>query len=140
MDFGVRIITSFVANINRLLSFRMRMVVIPRSLNRRPRTGRGRQGAWLPGAVIPAASASILPPPGASYIARDIAYTLLFSYGITILAITSETANGVLCVTAISARRWSTCQSILVAGWSSSPSAGQLARSRAYLAGKIVRG
>jgi O-antigen/teichoic acid export membrane protein len=106
-DFGVLgIITNFVANINRLLSFRMSDVVVKYMGEALERGEKERAAAVVKAAGLLEALTSLvafgvltlLAPLGARYNARDLALTSMFVlYGLTILAnITTETATGVL--------------------------------------------
>jgi O-antigen/teichoic acid export membrane protein len=109
-DFGILgIITSFVVNINRLLSFRMSDVVVKYMGEALARQERDRAAAVIKAAGLVEALTSLaafgflvlLAPLGAKYIAKDPATTsLFFLYGLIILAnLITETSTGVLRVT-----------------------------------------
>jgi O-antigen/teichoic acid export membrane protein len=109
-DFGILgIITSFVVNINRLLSFRMSELVVKYMGEALARQEKDRAAAVIKAAGLVEAVTSLvafgtlvlLAPLGAKYIARDPATTSLFIlYGIIILAnLITETSTGVLRVT-----------------------------------------
>lgn len=109
-DFGVLgIITSFVVNINRLLSFRMSDVVVKYMGEALARQEKERAAAVIKAAGLLEALTSLvafgvlllLAPLGARYIAKDAATTSLFIlYGLIILAnLITETSTGVLRVT-----------------------------------------
>jgi O-antigen/teichoic acid export membrane protein len=109
-DFGVLgIITSFVVNINRLLSFRMSDVVVKYLGEALARQEKDRAAAVVKAAGLVEAVTSLvafgilvlLAPLGAKYIAKDPATTSLFIlYGVIILAnLTTETSTGILRVT-----------------------------------------
>lgn len=103
------IITGFVSNVNRLLSFRMGDVVVKYMGESLARGERERAAAVVKLAGLVEAGTSLLAfgalallaPLGATYFAKDAALTPLFMvYGLSILAnITTETATGVLQVT-----------------------------------------
>lgn len=106
-DFGILgIITNFVANINRLLSFRMSDVVVKYMGEALERGEKERAAAVVKAAGLLEAFTSLvafgvlvlLAPLGARYNARDAALTPFFLlFGLTILAnLVSETATGVL--------------------------------------------
>jgi len=105
--FGViGIITSFITNVNQLLSFRMADVVVRYMGDFYARKEYDRAAAVVKAAGIMEATISIvaylvlllLAPLGAKYIAKDASLTPYFLiYGVSILAmLTFETASGVL--------------------------------------------
>lgn len=103
------IITGFVSNVNRLLSFRMGDVVVKYMGESLARGEKERAAAVVKLASLVEAGTSLLAfgalallaPLGAKYFAKDAALAPLFMvYGLSILAnITTETATGVLQVT-----------------------------------------
>ena len=155
-DFGVLgIITSFVVNINRLLSFRMSDVVVKYMGEALARQERDRAAAVVKAAGLVEAVTSLaafgilvlLAPLGARYIAKDSTTTSLFIlFGVIILAnITTETSTGVLRVTNHfrSLAFINLFQSILVAGLIivAAIRGGSLIEVMwAYLIGKVILG
>lgn len=155
-DFGVLgIITSFVVNINRLLSFRMSDVVVKYMGEALARQEKDRAAAVVKAAGLVEGVTSLvafgflvlLAPLGAKYIAQDPTTTHLFIlYGVIILAnITTETSTGVLRVTNHfrSLAFINLLQSILVAGLIvvAAVRGGSLVEVLwAYLIGKVILG
>ena len=155
-DFGVLgIITSFVVNINRLLSFRMSDVVVKYMGEALARQEKDRAAAVVKAAGLVEMVTSLaafgilvlLAPLGAKYIAKDPMTTSLFIlYGVIILAnITTETSTGVLRVTNHfrSLAFINLLQSILVAGLIvvAAVRGGNLIEVMwAYLIGKVILG
>jgi O-antigen/teichoic acid export membrane protein len=149
------IITSFVSNVNRLLSFRMGDMVVKYLGESMERSEIQRGAAVVKVAALAEAVTSlitfgvlaVLAPLGARYIAHDESITPLFMlYGLTILAnITTETATGVLQVGNHfrSQAMVNLAQSILVAillVYAALTHAGLLAVLWIYLIGKIILG
>jgi O-antigen/teichoic acid export membrane protein len=155
-DFGILgIITGFVSNINRLLSFRMSDVVVKYMGEALERDEKTRAAAVVKMAVLVEAVTSLaafavlllLAPLGAKYIAKDpTTVSLFFLYGIIILAnLTTETATGILRVTNHfrSLAIINLIQSIIVAGLIALAAlrGGDLTEVLwAYLTGKIILG
>jgi O-antigen/teichoic acid export membrane protein len=154
--FGVLgIITSFVANINRLLSFRMGDMVVKYMGEALEHKDIQRAAAVVKVAVLAEAVTSaltygvlvLLAPLGAQYFAKDPTVAPLFVlYGISILGnITTETATGVLQVgnQFRSQALVNLFQSVLVAVLligAALTHAGLLAVLGAYLVGKMILG
>ena len=152
------IITNFVSNVNRLLSFRMGDVVVKymgESLAQNSPAGKTRAAAVVKAAGLLEAVTSLaafavlalLTPWGAAWIAKDPALAPLFLlFGLSILAnITTETATGVLQVGGHfrSQALINLTQSVLVAGLIilvALRGGGLLEVLLAYLAGKAVLG
>jgi len=155
-DFGVLgIITSFVVNINRLLSFRMSDVVVKYMGEALARQEKDRAAAVVKAAGLVEAVTSLaafgilvlLAPLGAKYIVKDPLTTSLFIlYGAIILAnIATETSIGFLRVTNHfrSLAFINLLQSILVAGLIvvAAVRGGNLIEVMwAYLIGKVILG
>jgi O-antigen/teichoic acid export membrane protein len=158
-DFGVLgIITNFVSNVNRLLSFRMGDVVVRymgEALAQDAENGKVKAAAVVKAAGLLEAATSLLAfgvlallaPLGAAYNAKDAALVPLFMlFGLSILAnITTETATGVLQVSGHfrSQALINLAQSILVAGgvvYAALSGGGLVEVLWAYLAGKIILG
>lgn len=158
-DFGVLgIITNFVSNVNRLLSFRMGDVVVRymgEALAQDPENGKSKAAAVVKAAGLVEAATSLaafgllalLAPLGAAYNAKDASLVPLFMlFGLSILAnSTTETATGVLQVSGHfrSQALINLAQSILVAGWIVTVAlrgGGLMEVLLAYLAGKIILG
>ena len=158
-EFGVLgIITNFVSNVNRLLSFRMGDVVVKymgESLAQNTPEGKTRAAAVVKAAGMVEAATSLaafavlalLAQWGATYNAKDANLTPLFLlFGVSILAnITTETATGVLQVTGHfrSQALINLAQSVLVAllvVLTALRGGGLLDVLLAYLAGKIILG
>jgi len=156
--FGVLgIITNFVSNVNRLLSFRMGDVVV-RYMGQalaQDQPDKLRAAAVVKAAGLVEALTSLaafgvlalLAPLGAAYNAKDAALTPLFLlFGVSILAnLASETATGVLQVTGHfrSQALINLAQSVLVAAWialAALRGGGLFEVLLAYLAGKIILG
>ena len=159
------IITNFVSNVNRLLSFRMGDVVVKymgESLAQARPDSQERAAAVVKAAGLVEGLTSLaafgilalLTPLGAAYIAKDASLAPLFLlFGVSILAnVTTETATGVLQVTGHfrSQALINLAQSVLVAvlivlaalrGGGLPGSPGSLVEVLwAYLAGKVVLG
>jgi O-antigen/teichoic acid export membrane protein len=155
-DFGVLgIITGFVVNINRLLSFRMSDVVVKYMGEALERQQKERAAAVVKAAGLVEAITSLvafgilvlIAPLGAKYIAKDVTTTSLFNiFGVIILAnITTETSTGFLRVTNHfrSLATINLLQSILVAGlivFAAIRGGSLVEVMGAYLVGKIILG
>lgn len=149
------IVTGFVSNINRLLSFRMGDVVVKYMGEALARGEKERAGAVVRLAALVETATSLLAfgalvllaPLGARFFAKDAALEPLFLiFGLSILAnIAAETATGVLQVTNHfrSQALINLAQSVLVAALVALAAArGASLQSvlLAYLAGKVVMG
>ena len=149
------IVTGFVSNINRLLSFRMGDVVVKYMGEALARGEKERAGAVVRLAALVETATSLLAfgalvllaPLGARFFAKDAALEPLFViFGLSILAnIAAETATGVLQVTNHfrSQALINLAQSVLVAALVALAAArGASLQSvlLAYLAGKVVMG
>ena len=156
MGFGILgVITGFVSDVNRLLSFRMSDVVVRYVGEAVEQGNRTRAAALFKAAALIEAATSLvafillalLAPIGARYFAKDIALQPLFLlYGVSILAnLIYESATGFLQVT----NHFRTqalinlAQSVLVAlvlVWISINRGGLVEVLLAYLLGKIILG
>ncbi len=149
------IITGFVSNVNRLLSFRMGDVVVKYMGEALARGEKDRAGAVVRMAglveagtsLLAFAALALLAPLGAKYFAKDATLTYLFViFGLSILAnITTETATGVLQVTNHfrSQALINLAQSVVVAALVLIIAVRGASLERvllAYLAGKVVMG
>lgn len=149
------IVTGFVANINRLLSFRMGDVVVKYMGEALARGEKDRAGAVVRLAALVETGTSLLAfgalvllaPLGARFFAKDAALEPMFLiFGLSILAnITAETATGVLQVTNHfrSQALINLVQSVLVAALVALAAARGATLQGvllAYLAGKVVMG
>jgi O-antigen/teichoic acid export membrane protein len=155
-DFGVlTVIMNFVANVNRLLSFRMSDVVVRYMGEALERGDNDRAAAIVKAAGLLEAVTSVVAfgvlvlvaPLGARYNAKDVTTTALFLlFGTSILAnITTETATGILRVTNHfgSQALITLLQSIVQAGlffFAALRGGGLVEILWAYLAGKMVVG
>jgi len=154
--FGViGIITSFITNVNQLLSFRMADVVVRYMGDFYARKEYDRAAAVVKAAGIMEATISIvaylvlllLAPLGAKYIAKDASLTPYFLiYGVSILAmLTFETASGVLRVvnSYFGQSVINLVQSVVALGiilYAYFTRSGIMIVLLAYLAGKVVLG
>ncbi|HCE18362.1 MAG TPA: hypothetical protein DEQ80_10925 [Anaerolinea thermolimosa] len=149
------IITGFVTNINRLLSFRMNDVVVRYVGDALARKEKERAAAVVKAAALTEALTSLvafgvlaaLAPLGARYFAKDVQLTPLFLlYGVSILAnLICETATGVLQVTGHFRTQAliNLAQSVLVAGLiirAALQGGGLMDVLWAYLIGKVILG